>query len=804
MAFLRRHAINTAHAVLDRETILVTLMTLNVILSAFSVWQATRASDEADGVSVQVRVLQATTTRDLSHLQTLVDHDLDVLRSYCASLIERDIAVATLVTGEPDMPGVVASDLTLRWLKPLLRGDVPNEPCPAVKPGVNGEERGYSVLRVQQAETGLDQALQTEGSVINLSAAAARLSSQERWLMAAGLIFTVALLGLIMIDVLSEGSKRPGRLGDRTVRRCQYVSLGVATFAAFSGGAVLAAKCDPLHLLGIAVVLALIVLARRKTVTPGPIRRLLTVRKPLRGEPHWWAEILGALTLVVFSATALSLSSFTVQERAARTLSEREHAVAQQLLQSAEQDALRDLAAVAQLARFDAELAAANQARPDDAEAIVERRNVVAERIETLQGWVGEQQARLTKGELKDDCAVKNSDVTQSADDLLVAGRDRPEAYAEYLYAAQQAARTCDILSALTRSEAVGWASRASDLTLALVILGLAGFLLALASDPDRSRPNARWLLWAGGLGMLLGAAVAVLVGVGAGSEPRLSRADRVAFAQEVAAERHAACDETAVSNLNQAIDRYDGYGPAFDARADHLFCLGSTMPPASALSSERHQGRESRRSSRIYGRPANSVPSRPTWRATWAGRSFSVDCGTSHRLSPIFMRACNSPAMQSTPWNRIPRRLRRSTTCDSMSPSCTPRLVSATLRWRPISVPCIVLNPRTTVLAAQYSARKYARKRHYGRWPTSNCSRTRPTRTATGKPSWARSILARRCGKGGVVQNSTSTPKNSKSPPSEKLQQKRPSSGITDPTTKWPGVWCERPASQRFMPDGT
>jgi hypothetical protein len=149
-AFIVRSGRGAANAVLDHETVLVTLMVITTALSAFSVWQATRASDEADDVGAQARVVQTDTVRESSYLQTLVDHDLNVLRTYCASLVERDVAVATLTSKQPDISGVVAGDLTLRALLPLLRGDAPATPCPDGQPATDGRF-GYSIQRAQQS-----------------------------------------------------------------------------------------------------------------------------------------------------------------------------------------------------------------------------------------------------------------------------------------------------------------------------------------------------------------------------------------------------------------------------------------------------------------------------------------------------------------------------------------------------------------------------------------------------------------------------------------------------------------------------
>jgi tetratricopeptide (TPR) repeat protein len=588
-AFIVRSGRGAANAVLDHETVLVTLMVITTALSAFSVWQATRASDEADDVGAQARVVQTDTVRESSYLQTLVDHDLNVLRTYCASLVERDVAVATLTSKQPDISGVVAGDLTLRALLPLLRGDAPATPCPDGQPATDGRF-GYSIQRAQQSVTP-EQASELEGPAVgqaaSLTARAARLASQERWLMTAGLVFAIALLGLIMIDVLADRPKRPAGLRDQTVRRSRHSSLAVATASLLLGAAILAWWADRLYLLGISAVLALLIAARARTAVPPAFGGFLRFPARLRGQPHWWAEVLGVLTLVAFSAAALGLSLVTVRERQLRAESERQQVAAQQLLQTNERAALRDLAAVAQLAILDSQVAAANQEQAtDDANMLSARREIVAERDQAIEASVRKALAELSAGGSDTACPSAPS-VARSADDLLEEGRDRPQVFAAYVSAQQQAVRACDILTALTRDEATGWASRASIFTVALVILGLAGFLLALAADPDRSRHNARWLLGFGGLGMVLGAAFAVSVPLRAIGDAQLSKhSTRVEFSKEVAAGRYQACDK-AIATLDRAIGRLDSYGPAFAARATARLCAAAVMPNGPAISSE-------------------------------------------------------------------------------------------------------------------------------------------------------------------------------------------------------------------------
>jgi len=99
-----------------------------------------------------------------------------------------------------------------------------------------------------------------------------------------------------------------------------------------------------------------------------------------------------------------------------------------------------------------------------------------------------------------------------SYDALIEAARTDDRAFTSYIAAQGTAGTTCSVLEATSRSIAARWGWRATTLTVALVILGLGGFLLALAADPDRTLGPAHWLLSLGVIGVVVGAAVALSV----------------------------------------------------------------------------------------------------------------------------------------------------------------------------------------------------------------------------------------------------------------------------------------------------
>ena len=92
-------------------------------LSAVAVFQATRAADEAGDLLDEARVVATEASRQVGYLQTLVDHDLDVMRTLCTAEVQRDVARVTYLSEQPDLPALVTAGLTLDGLRPLLLGD---------------------------------------------------------------------------------------------------------------------------------------------------------------------------------------------------------------------------------------------------------------------------------------------------------------------------------------------------------------------------------------------------------------------------------------------------------------------------------------------------------------------------------------------------------------------------------------------------------------------------------------------------------------------------------------------------------
>ncbi|HEX5729792.1 hypothetical protein, partial [Microbacterium sp.] len=252
----RRRLILLGQRILRSDHILITVIAVSMSLSAVAVYQATRAADEAGDLLDQVRIVSAEASRQVGYLQTLVDHDLDVLRSYCAAEVQRDVARVTYLSETPDLPALVTANLTLDGLRPLLLGDRDAE-CTAEEGQGYLTQRAAERLDSRQSDFVSDA---SNGSA--LAAQAAVLHRDEAFLMTAGFLFAFVVAGIIAIDQFSSRGTRPSRLRTRTVHRWQYGML-VAGAIAFVVGVVLLVvfAVDPVLTAVILGALALIVLA---------------------------------------------------------------------------------------------------------------------------------------------------------------------------------------------------------------------------------------------------------------------------------------------------------------------------------------------------------------------------------------------------------------------------------------------------------------------------------------------------------------------------------------------------------------
>jgi hypothetical protein len=581
--------------ILHHDNILITVIAVAMTLSAVAVYQATRAADEASDLLDQSRIVSAESSRQVGYLQTLVDHDLDVLRTYCTAEVQRDVARVSFLSYDPDLSALVTANLTLDGLRPLLLGD--READCAADAG-----RDYLMQRAAERldnwQSGSDA---SNASGAELEAQAAIYHRDEAFLMTAGLLFAVVVAAIIAIDQLGSRRARPGKMLSRTAHRWQYGMLVLGALALAAGLVLLVLfAVDMLLVVAIVVALAIAVIAeavwlrRRRgsfaatAVDPGRHRR---------ARPQWWAEMIGAVALIAFTASAVGLSLVSIQEREANARANRESSFALDLQRVGQQQALRALASLSFIAQMDAEEVTAQQLSSGDATvgipssvedpaSIEALRDVVDQRLQAADQDLRDQVASSSEAGAAADCDESAAGEAPLPSTLLEDLGSDPDSVLWYVLDQQRPSRACDVMAALSRQEARIWSTHGSTFTVALVVLGLAAFLLALASSSERTSRSSRTLLIIGAAGTGLGVALALLplpALLGGTDVPRGVAAQR--FGDELAASKSDSCAGT--EGLNDAIDSYGGYSEAFVLRASAVDCE-ATVHDWPAISSER------------------------------------------------------------------------------------------------------------------------------------------------------------------------------------------------------------------------
>ncbi|SFS03915.1 hypothetical protein SAMN04487846_1723 [Microbacterium sp. cf046] len=586
-----RRLVLLGQRILRSDTILITVIAVSMSLSAVAVYQATRAADEASDLLDQSRIVSTEASRQVGYLQTLVDHDLDVLRTYCTAEVQRDVARVTYLSYEPDLPALVTANLELDGLRPLLLGDRDAQCGSDLETGYV-MQRAAERLQSWQADFGSDT---SDGA--ELEAQAAVFHRDEAFLMTAGFLFAFVVAAIIAIDQLGSRRARPGRLRTRAAHRWQYAMLVLGAVALALGLVLLVVfAVDPLLTVAVLAALAIVLvvewaLLRRKRAADAETRAASDVpasAPPLRrgARPQWWAEMIGAVALIAFTASAVGLSLVSIQERDSNARANRESSVALDLQRVGQQQALRALASLSFIAQMDAEEVTARQLAasetsidlaPSDADpdAVSALRAVVDERLRAADQDLREQAASTLAGDPDPDCKAEAASEAPLPSELLEELGSNPDSVLWYVLDQQLPSRACDVMSSLSRQDARIWSSHGSTFTVALVVLGLAGFLLALASSTERTTRSSRTLLIIGAVGTGVGIVLALLplpTLVMGTNVPRGAAAQE--FGDRLAAAESDSC--TAGEGMDEALAAYSGYGPAFSSRAFARDCAAA------------------------------------------------------------------------------------------------------------------------------------------------------------------------------------------------------------------------------------
>lgn len=568
---------------LTRDAVLVTLIAIATVLSAFAVYEATRAGDDARDLYTQSRLLDDEFSSQSTHLHTLVDSDLDLLGEICAEELAAAAEWPMIFSFDADVSTVTASSMTTTSLRRLLQGD-PDATC--------DPESGYSIQSAIQNVRDLSRGTAPpQTAAVELRAVAAERDGTETALMSAALLFALVVGVLVVLDATGGHRRAQGRVdGDRDGARAILTWCWPVPFVV---GAVLLAVYSPDRVVAWTLLL----------VTAGIIGVGIARRRPEPAFdagtasdaewPRWVAEIVGPATIVVFAIGALGLSALGVQERDATDRADFAAAVAQDLQQVARHESMREIAAIGLVTRLEAQEASERQpAVSTEQDRVPEISDVAQARIDDLSQrllQIERDARRDTEGivgaEEDSACPLVPGADSVGATSLLDSVAENPGVLAWRAWDYQDPSRVCAAVAALNRTEADRWAGFASSFTVALVLLGLAGFLLALAADSDRSVLTSSALLVIGTVGLISGIATMAPAVFAKASTP--SQASVAAFAKDLVVDYDAPCDS--VDRLTAGLASFPDFGPAYQARADAIAACGApvVLPGLETLTSD-------------------------------------------------------------------------------------------------------------------------------------------------------------------------------------------------------------------------
>jgi tetratricopeptide (TPR) repeat protein len=508
------------------------MLVATATLSAYAIWEATNRGDEASAAARELEVTEALLAQQEASLQAKIAFDLRLLPRYATTVFARD---ALLAAGRWE--DAAQQDTERRILSAYFQLGVPADADLYYDPAVYTDRNEWEVYDpefVADRERFLDP-----DRLPQRSAALDQLSNELRQsqarLMWAALAFAASLAAFSLTDLTSG------------LRRLVFTALAMVTLMV---GLIIIAMETGLGIVlvvmvGTALYAGLFLLIGR-----------LGARRPLAKSAgaSWWAEVLGAVTIVALAAVALGLAASGRQQAALDTDATVDAAEAGTMLREDLQDALDDLDAATLVQGLHARMS--NQAilLSDENDPWATVPDDIGELLATVPGFEG------LGGNIPHEHGSRSEAINMIVDGLAA----DPDVIADHLASSSSRFVRDTARAALQRAEAGLWGEKARSYTLALVILGLTGYLLSLASNRERHPHTASWLLTAGAVGLLGGVFVSATA-LGSSSSV-LSESDKTTFASAYAAGRISLstgdCDE-AIEHLQAAVEIYEGFGPA-------------------------------------------------------------------------------------------------------------------------------------------------------------------------------------------------------------------------------------------------
>lgn len=578
----------------NTEWLIVSFMVTAAILSAASYYQATVFSDEASSLIDDARFAGADDAQSQSGFQAQVIHDRRVLLGCLTALDRRDSALREYSEsfGPSALRTVVAAEQTRIALQALLLADS------------TGDCEKYSVANAADLSAFISEHVRLHGG----DPAALLERSGQRY-RAESIAISAAVIFALVLLLLT--------LADSTARR-RWIAWWflAAVLGATAGGmlAVLAlATAGAISLFGLLAVLALsvalavvaliiqvgpssragVLVKRRVGSWPTKSRRASILSRPVR----WWAELFGAATLVAFALGVLGYSASANEKRQSEATADRLTLQARHALELGEQSALAALTFVAQESELRADIAAAQDPLEADRDSDPTGSDRAAANKALLADlWQREQEAwdelydAYSPGEnggqpsaaagtcLDRDLVLAWGDNSSGEEALpaalLRAYRTDTNVLVDLIAKGTRGSTACWVQSALSWQDAHDWGVRASLFTVALVVLGLAGFLFALGADPERNPGPRRWLLTSGLAGLVGGASilVAAWISTPVSISDEARREGSRAYANSVYNAAGSRCAE-ARGNARDAVRLLPNFGEAHVAIADAAAC---------------------------------------------------------------------------------------------------------------------------------------------------------------------------------------------------------------------------------------
>ncbi len=593
-------------------------MVASAVLSAVAFFHATTFADRSTELTNQARFGAAEESQGRSAVNATLIHDQRVLLGCLTSIQARDAAITEYSRRFDDrsIAAVVESEQRRNALEALLISDS-SPGCANYQVATELEHTEF--FRRQSGEADPRSLLEQSG----------RYAAAEPLAVVAAVLFAVVLLLLTLAD--SSSQRRWIRVWLGCAAVVGAVAAILAAAALWTAGEI-TGQTFALIAAIVAVLGALLWLTARATAGSWILARIgrrsgeLTSRAPsprlqaMRREVRWWAEVLGAVTLVVFAVAALGFSLSSTRQRDAVVAADRFTLEAREALELGEQSALAVLGYVAELAELDASSAAESDATPAGAATTPSKAIAELARRTVLARWEAEQQEWQKLLDQSRDGQAEGSEVPGSEtarrsclrdDQVLVwrqAGetgdaplpiairleqRTNADALAELVNRSSIGSIQCSTRAAISWQEARGWSDRAGRFTVALLILGLAGFLFALAADPDRTIRPRRWLLGSALAGLAVGLAVTATGWVMEPQRGDQAELDQgaLAYARSVTAAHSLDCG-TAREAAVEAVARLPGFSRVHVLEGDAWTCsedAGWLIAPA--MSAERLDG---------------------------------------------------------------------------------------------------------------------------------------------------------------------------------------------------------------------